>query len=369
MKILNVIGARPNFIKIAPLLKAAKSFPSLEMVLVHTGQHYDYNMSRIFFKDLSIPEPDIHLKVGSAGLGHGEQTGLIMERLEEVSRQIKPEMMVVVGDVNSTLGGALVAAKLQIPLAHIEAGLRSYDRRMPEEINRVVTDVLSDYLFTPYQYARQNLLKEGIASKKIFVVGNIMADALKQYFRPTDALHRLGLRPACYAMVTLHRPVNVDDKNTLKGIMQALKEIASNLTVVFPVHPRTHQRLETFRLMAKADSGNLVLIGPLGYLDNLNLIKNARMVLTDSGGVQQEAMVLGTPCLTLRETTEWVDTVKSGMNKLVGNKPADIIRAAKVLLGNQKINEPRLTGAPDAVARRILKVLVEKRYKETRSPR
>jgi UDP-N-acetylglucosamine 2-epimerase (non-hydrolysing) len=328
--ILNVVGARPNFIKIAPFLKAAKRYPGIKMFLAHTGQHYDYNMSRIFFQDLNLPKPDIHLGIGSGA--HGEQTGRIMIELEKVASRVKPSLMVVVGDVNSTLAGALVASKLHIPLAHIEAGVRSFDKRMPEEVNRVLTDAVSDYLFAPSQTARRNLIKEGVKPDKIFVTGNIMIDALKYYFRPTDILRRQGLEPGNYAMVTLHRPANVDDRRILQGIIKALVRISRHIRIFFPVHPRTAKQLDKFglrKVLAKAD--NILLSQPVGYIDSLNLTKNAGFVMTDSGGVQEEAVAFRVPCLTLRETTEWVETLKAG-NRLVGNKEENIVRLARKIL-------------------------------------
>ncbi|MFA5795199.1 MAG: UDP-N-acetylglucosamine 2-epimerase (non-hydrolyzing) [Candidatus Brocadiia bacterium] len=330
MRILNVVGARPNFIKIAPFLHAAKKYRSLDMVLVHTGQHYDYNMSQVFFNDLCLPKPDIHLGIGSGS--HAGQTGRIMMALDKAIERIKPSLVVVVGDVNSTLAGALVAAKLHIPIAHIEAGVRSFDKRMPEEVNRVVTDSVSDYLFAPSDTARRNLINEDASPANIFVVGNIMIDALKFYYRPTDFTGRHKLAPKGYAMVTLHRPANVDDKSVLSGIIKALIAISRDVPVFFPVHPRTRKQLDKFNLLKDIKrAGNIITSEPLGYIDSLNAIKNARLVLTDSGGVQEEAVAFRVPCLTLRQTTEWVETIGKG-NSLAGNKPGLIIKLAQGIL-------------------------------------
>lgn len=329
-RILNIVGARPNFIKIAPFLNAAKRYSGIKMFLVHTGQHYDYNMSRIFFQDLNLPRPDIHLGVGSGA--HGEQTGRIMMQLEKVVNRVKPSLMVVVGDVNSTLAGALVASKLHIPLAHIEAGVRSFDKRMPEEVNRVLTDAVSDYLFAPSQTASCNLIKEGVKPDKIFVTGNIMIDALRYYFRLTDILRRHKLEPGNYVMVTLHRPANVDDRRILQGIIRALARISRDVRIFFPIHPRTAKQLDIFGLRkGLAQANNILLSSPVGYIDSLNLTRNARFVMTDSGGVQEEAVAFKVPCLTLRETTEWVETLKAG-NRLAGNKEENIVRLARKIL-------------------------------------
>ncbi|MFH1227383.1 MAG: UDP-N-acetylglucosamine 2-epimerase (non-hydrolyzing) [Planctomycetota bacterium] len=329
-RILNIVGARPNFVKIAPFLHAAKKYRSLEMVLLHTGQHYDYNMSRIFFKDLQLPKPDIHLGIGSGS--HAGQTARIMIGLEKAVAWIKPSLMVVVGDVNSTLAGALVAAKLHIPIAHIEAGVRSFDKRMPEEVNRVLTDAVSDYLFAPSRTAQANLLREGVKPGNIFVVGNIMIDALKFYYRPTDFVRRFGLTAKGYAVVTLHRPGNVDDKSVLTGIIKALVTISRIIPIFFPVHPRTGKQLVKFKLLNELKrAANIIISRPLGYIDSLNAIKNSKFVMTDSGGVQEEAVTFNVPCLTLRETTEWVETLKAG-NRLAGVKPALIIKLARNIL-------------------------------------
>jgi UDP-N-acetylglucosamine 2-epimerase (non-hydrolysing) len=305
LKILHVVGARPNFPKIAPIMAAMAEQPRrFNQRLVHTGQHYDERMSAIFFRDLALPQPDIYLGVGSGS--HTQQTARIMLAFEEVVLQEQPDWVVVVGDVNSTVACTLVCAKLGIKVAHVEAGLRSFDRTMPEEINRVVTDHLADLLFTPSPDADEQLLREGIAPERIRFVGNVMIDSLIAALplaatRPI--LAQLGLQPQQYALVTLHRPANVDDPAAFAGIVAALQTIAATMPLVFPVHPRTRQRIADFGLNV-AEGAGLHLIEPQGYLDFLQLTQHARLVLTDSGGLQEETTFLGVPCLTLRPNTE-----------------------------------------------------------------
>lgn len=293
-------------------------------VLVHTGQHYDAEMSDVFYKELEIPKPDYNLGVGSGS--HGIQTGLILERVEEVLVEEQPDWVLVYGDTNSTLAGALAAAKLHLPVGHVEAGLRSHDRRMPEEINRIATDHLSRLLFAPTRSAVTNLGREGIR-KGVHLVGDVMLDALQHAAqladRKSNVLRRLGVTPQRYLLLTLHRPANVDEPRVLKQILQALVSIPH--PIVFPVHPRTRKRLEEFHL---AVPGNLRLTPPVGYLDFVALERNALRILTDSGGVQKEAYVLRVPCVTLRSTTEWTETLEGGWNTLVGTNSADIVRAA-----------------------------------------
>jgi UDP-N-acetylglucosamine 2-epimerase (non-hydrolysing) len=348
MKIVLVCGARPNFMKIAPLLRAIakhnelnkRNKLSMTPILVHTGQHYDYEMSQIFFKDLALPQPDIYLGVGSGT--HAEQTGRIMIELEKVLLKEKPDLVVVVGDVNSTLAAALAAVKLCIPVAHVEAGLRSYDRTMPEEINRLLTDAVSDYLFTPSHDADENLKKEGIPEDKIFLVGDVMVDSLlhdKTAAAQSVILDRLDLAEKGYALLTLHRPSNVDEKESLLRIIRALSEISRTIRIVFPAHPRTQKKLKEFGVLDSVPitSQRLLITEPLGYLDFLNLEMNAKFVMTDSGGIQEETTVLGVPCLTLRNTTERPITISEGTNVLVGNDTQMIIEEArKILDGNAK---------------------------------
>lgn len=333
LKLILVAGARPNFMKIAPLIKAVRSHntkknntPKIDALLVHTGQHYDSYMSDIFFKDLGIPEPDINLGVGSGS--HAEQTARIMLAFEPVCLKEKPDWVVVVGDVNSTLACSVVASKLGIKVAHVEAGLRSYDRSMPEEINRLVTDALADLLFTPSVDANINLKKEGIPAKNIKLVGNIMIDALLSRLPEAEKSRlprRLHLTPREFIYVTLHRPSNVDRPEILSVIMRKLGKISKRIRVIFPVHPRTRKMLGEINFRDESYS-QLMLIEPVGYTDSLWLAKYARLVLTDSGGLQEETTYFKTPCLTLRPNTERPITIKLGTNKLtkLDNLESDI---------------------------------------------
>ena len=335
LRIINVVGARPNFMKIAPVIDEMRRRPArIESLLVHTGQHYDESMSESFFEDLQIPRPDINLEAGSGS--HSEQTARIMIAFEQVLLKHSADWVVVVGDVNSTMAATIVAAKMLVRVAHVEAGLRSHDRTMPEEINRIVTDAIADLLLTPSRDAGENLLREGVAAEKIRFVGNVMIDTLFRNLdraRDSRILERLKLEPGQFCAMTLHRPSNVDDKETLSGILDALDNICERLPVVFPVHPRTRDRLEQFGLGERVRrQASLVLTEPLGYLDFLRLYSNSRLVLTDSGGIQEETTVLGIPCLTLRENTERPITVTEGTNQLVGNKAESITRAALAAL-------------------------------------
>ena len=352
MKVLISVGARPNFVKAAALFEELRKYPRIIPLLVHTGQHYDEDMSDAFFKELNLPTPNIYLGVGSGP--HGEQTGRIMIEFEKICYQKRPDLVIVVGDVNSTMGCALVAAKLCIPVAHVEAGLRSFDRTMPEEINRLVTDQVSDILFTSCEEANFNLLKEGIPEGKIYLVGNVMIDALKKHIKRaarSRILENLALRKNDkvkeYLVLTLHRPSNVDDPAILTGILNALFELPSNIPIIFPIHPRTLNRLKTFHLIErinyeaslsdkKTDKNRSSLIGtpPLGYLDFLCLMSKASGVLTDSGGIQEETTFLRIPCLTLRNSTERPITITEGTNVLVGNDPEKIKDAAMQALQN-----------------------------------
>jgi UDP-N-acetylglucosamine 2-epimerase (non-hydrolysing) len=335
LRIINVVGARPNFMKIAPVIDEMRRRPArIEPLLVHTGQHYDESMSDSFFADLQIPRPDINLEVGSGS--HSEQTARVMIAFERVLLKHSADWVVVVGDVNSTMAAAIVASKQMVRVAHVEAGLRSGDRTMPEEINRVVTDALADLLLTPSRDAKQNLLREGAAPEKIRFVGNVMIDSLYRNLeraRGSNILERLSLEPGKFCAITLHRPSNVDDKETLSGIFDALEAIGVRLPIVFPIHPRTRERLEQFGLEERVHKQSwLVLTEPLGYLDFLHLYSNSRLVLTDSGGVQEETTVLGIPCLTLRKNTERPITVTEGTNRIVGSDPAAIKREALAAL-------------------------------------
>lgn len=318
--------------KAAPLIREFVRRGKITPLLVHTGQHYDENMSRIFFHDLELPEPDIYLGVGSGT--HAEQTGKVMIAFEEVVRSEKPELIIVVGDVNSTLACSLVGAKLLVPVAHVEAGLRSFDLAMPEEINRMVTDILSSYCFTTSPEAETNLRREGVSADRIHFVGNIMIDSLLFYLEKSgksNALGDLGLDERDYILVTLHRPSNVDDGEVFRGILGALNELSYTLPVVFPVHPRTRKIIETADPPIEI-SPSLRLIEPIGYLDFVRVMRSARLVITDSGGIQEETTVLGVPCLTARHNTERPITIELGTNVLVGTDPGKIlVEAGKVL--------------------------------------
>jgi UDP-N-acetylglucosamine 2-epimerase (non-hydrolysing) len=362
MKIIHVVGARPNFMKIAPIMRVAFRYDDIEQVLVHTGQHYDENMSKYFFDELGIREPDVNLEVGSAS--HGEQTGEIMKRFEKFILAEGGDIIVVVGDVNSTIACGLVAAKLGIPLAHVEAGLRSYDRRMPEEINRVLTDAISDYLFTPAEEANENLKKEGIPEEKIHLVGDIMIDTLIWEMERTPDIDKPtfeGLTAGEYAVLTLHRPSNVDDKETFQGIASALNTIGKEIKIVFSAHPRTRKRMKEFNVCL--DSDKIKIVDPLSYRDFLRLYKNSKFVLTDSGSIQQETTYLNIPCLTIRENTERPFTITMGTNVLVGVNPDAIIEESfKILNGKQK----KTKGMPlwdGKTAERIINIINEKIYK------
>jgi UDP-N-acetylglucosamine 2-epimerase (non-hydrolysing) len=330
-QILNVVGARPNFMKMAPIIAAiSRRSNEISQTLVHTGQHYDEAMSAVFFGDLRMPRPDISLETRS-GTPTG-QMARIMPLFEEVLIARQPEWVVVVGDVNSTIACALVASKLNVRIAHVEAGLRSFDRSMPEEINRLLTDQLADLLLTPSADADANLLREGIPTERIARVGNVMIDTLFQQLeraRNSTVLQELELRPREFAALTLHRPANVDDPESLGRILYAIGAIARELPVIFPAHPRTQARMREFDFDAPA---GVRVISPLGYLDFLRLWSDSRMVLTDSGGLQEETTALGVPCLTLRENTERPITIEQGSNRLVGSDPARIVSAAREIL-------------------------------------
>lgn len=334
LKVINVVGARPNFMKVAPIVAAMKQRPTKFLPLVvHTGQHYDASMSDSFFRDLDLPQPDTHLEVGSGS--HAAQTAAVMERFEPVVLDEKPDWVLVVGDVNSTIACALVCVKLGVKVAHVEAGLRSRDRSMPEEINRLLTDQIADLLFTPSHDADENLLAEGIPRERIRFVGNVMIDSLQRNLaraRELPTRSQLGLS-GDYALLTLHRPSNVDLRDSFEPILDALEVIAANLPIVFPVHPRTRKTISELGLSGRfAAIKDLRIIDPLGYLDFLNLSSGARLVLTDSGGIQEETTALGIPCLTLRENTERPITVEMGTNVVVGTDPAKIINAASAAL-------------------------------------
>lgn len=346
LRILSVVGARPNFMKIAPIYDEMRKYPGIDAHLLHTGQHYDHAMSDLFFKNLGLPEPDRYLGVGSAA--HGEQTGKIMIGFEGMLQELRPDLVLVVGDVNSTIACGLVAVKMGIKLVHVEAGLRSFDRTMPEEVNRVLTDQISDYLFTTEESARANLHREGISDERIFFVGNVMIDTLlrhRERAAERPVLSELGLAPKEFALATLHRPANVDDESILAGLLKALCTVSERLPVLFPLHPRTRQRLVDFGLdKMVARYPGLRLVGPLGYLDFLKCTDSARLVITDSGGIQEETTVLGVPCITARENTERPVTVTEGTNVVVGRDPARLLDEAFRILseGGKKGKRPKL---------------------------
>ncbi len=341
MKVINIVGARPNFMKMAPIIDAMNLHPEeIQHILVHTGQHYDEKMSKSFFVDLGMPKPDIDLEVGSGS--HAEQTAKIMVAFEKVCLSEKPDLVIVVGDVNSTMACTITAKKLGIKVAHVEAGLRSRDMDMPEEINRLCTDVLCDYLFTTDHYANENLQQEGIADEKVVFVGNVMIDTLlkhKQMAANLDVLARLGVKQGEYVTLTMHRPSNVDDKALLEGILKTLAIISKTLPVIFPIHPRTRKMAEQFDLMHYFNEGEQVkgiwITEPLGYLEFLHLNMHAKMALTDSGGLQEETTVLGVPCITMRYNTERPITCDVGTNTIVGNDPDAILAAAQEVLDGQ----------------------------------
>jgi UDP-N-acetylglucosamine 2-epimerase (non-hydrolysing) len=332
-KILHVVGARPNYMKIAPLMEALARETRFVQVLLNTGQHYDDNMAGSFFGELQLPRPDRDLGVGSGS--HAAQTGRVMMGFEDVCIEERPDLVVVVGDVNSTMAAAIVAAKLVIPVAHVEAGLRSFDRTMPEEINRIVTDGLADLLLTPSLDANEHLRAEGVAAEKIHLVGNIMIDTLLRHLSVAtlDRIRpRLPIEDRSYAVMTLHRPSNVDNPGVLDGILAAVREIARERPVVFPVHPRTRARLQA--TSSADDVPGVILTEPLGYIDFLSLTSHAAIILTDSGGLQEESTALGVPCLTLRENTERPVTITHGTNHLVGVRTAAILTGYRNALRN-----------------------------------
>ena len=329
LKLMCICGARPNFMKIAALCEAFDASQQIETLIVHTGQHYDERMSDLFFRDLGIPKPDINLEVGSAS--HAVQTAEIMKRFEPVVEQHRPDWVVVVGDVNSTIACALVAVKLGVRVAHVEAGLRSFDRAMPEEINRLLTDAISDLLLVSEPSGVENLKREGVAAGKVHLVGNVMIDTLLKHRARADrstVLADFGLRPKHYAVVTLHRPSNVDDPKTMGGILDAFATIAKDMPIIFPMHPRTRKNLAAMGLEKRVSAiAPLKTPEPLGYLDFLKLTADSALVLTDSGGVQEETTILGVPCLTLRENTERPATITFGTNRLTGSQTDAILKA------------------------------------------
>jgi len=372
LRIMNVVGARPNLMKIAPLIAELRRHDDMEPLLVHTGQHYDYSMSQVFFEQLRIPPPDYNLGVGSGP--HYAQTAEIMRQFGDLVQQDRPDLVVVAGDVNSTISCALVAAKEGIPVAHVEAGLRSFDRTMPEEINRILTDALADFLFTTEESANQNLAHEGAPPTKVFFVGNLMIDSLVRALKirwESPLRAELGLKGAPYAVLTLHRPANVDNPDQLQSMLEAVAELARRIAVVFPAHPRTARNIEVAGIKtARTWPGGalpgpgLWMMPPASYLDFLDLIAHAVMVITDSGGVQEETTFLGVPCLTCRDNTERPVTVSIGTNRVVGRDPQQLLFAATEVLEDPWRNRARAIRSRPPLwdgrsAERIVRILKE----------
>jgi len=362
IKVICVGGARPNFIKIAPLMQAFKKNGNFNTLLAHTGQHYDENMSKLFFDELDIPKPDINLEAASGS--HAFQTAEIMKRFEPVVLNFKPDYVLVVGDVNSTIGCGLVAVKLGVKLIHVEAGLRSFDRTMPEEINRLLTDCISDLLFVTEQSGIDNLKNEGIDSSKVHLVGNVMIDTLlanQKKAQKSNVLERLNLEMKGYAAITLHRPSNVDDMTKLGQIIAAFEEIEKEIKLVFPIHPRTRNNLRGTNLDRRVKAmSNLLLIKPMGYLDFLWLTSNAAFVMTDSGGIQEETTILGVPCMTLRENTERPVTITEGTNRLVHITTDDILKNYRQIRDEEENKSHRIPKFWDGKAtERIVRIIEE----------
>jgi len=362
IKILTVVGTRPNFIKIAPLFEEFKKYKEISRVLIHTGQHYDFEMSNVFFRELKIPKPDYDLNIGSGS--HAQQTARVMLKIEKVFIKEKPDLVIVVGDVNSSLAGALTAVKLHIPVAHIEAGQRSFDREMPEEINRILIDHISELLFVSTEDDRKNLLKEGIDKNKIFLTGNIMTDALLKIKKKVVVPYffkKIGLQKKKYAVLTLHRAGNVDKERKLKEILEAILKISEKLPIVFPIHPRTKKMIRMFgfkKLLSK--NKNLIIVPPLSYFDMIGLVKNSKLVLTDSGGLQHETTVLNIPCLTVKETTEWPITVEKGTNLVVGRSKEKIIKEALKIISGRVKKAKKIEYWDGKTSKRIAKILLKK---------
>ncbi|KYC46320.1 MAG: hypothetical protein APG12_00679 [Candidatus Methanofastidiosum methylothiophilum] len=354
MKILSIVGARPNFMKIKPIYEEFKQ-RKIEQVLVHTGQHYDENMNRVFFEDLELPKPDVFLGIGSGT--HGVQTGAMMSRIEEVLSEEKPDLTVVVGDVNSTLAGAISSIKMQIPVAHVEAGYRSFDMRMPEEINRILVDRISQFLFAPTEDAVTNLISEGADKKRIFFVGNVMVETLLSHFqksKKSNILKILSLVPNSYGLMTIHRAENTADKKILIDLFNSLAKI--DIKIIVPLHPRTKKVLEEAGYL-KNIGKNIEIIEPLGYLDFLWLMSNSKFIMTDSGGIQEEALMLDVPCITLRENTERVVTLKNGANILIGMDPLKLSSAISEI-SKRKKKYPKPPLWDDKVSKRIADAII-----------
>ncbi len=360
-KIISVVGARPNFMKVAPIHKAFLRYgDKVKHMICHTGQHYDEKMSKVFFDDLELPKPDFYLGIGSGS--HAEQTAKVMVEFEKICIQEKPDLVLVVGDVNSTIACSLVAAKLHIKVAHVEAGLRSFDREMPEEINRLLTDAISDYLFVTEKSGLENLKKEGVSEDKVFFTGNVMIDSLVNYFpkaEESNIHNEYKLEKGNYILVTLHRPSNVDSKEYLQKLIHLLNTVSEKRKLIFPIHPRTKSNMQKFGLDSLL-SENVILTEPIGYVDFLSLTKNAELIITDSGGIQEESTYMGVQCITVRDNTERPSTVDVGTNQLIGTNLEEVEKAAlKILSGEKKKGSiPELWDGK--AAERITEILVEK---------
>jgi UDP-N-acetylglucosamine 2-epimerase (non-hydrolysing) len=361
-KIISVVGTRPNFIKLAPICNFFKDNKEIDHLICHTGQHNDYLMSKIFFSDLCIPDPDFHL--GVSGGSHAGQTANIMTAFEHLLFDIKPDLIIVYGDVNSTMACSITASKLNIEIAHVESGLRSFDRTMPEEINRIITDQISDYLFVSEKSGLVNLEKEGVSGNKVFFTGNIMIDTLVNnisFVNKSNILEKYGLTSSDYIVTTFHRPSNVDEKEALKSIMSFLNEIGKKRKIFFPVHPRTMANLKKWNLLDMIDRSRIMIAEPIGYIEFLALVKNAQFVITDSGGIQEESTYLGVPCITFRDNTERPVTVESGTNVLAGSNIQELKAITfEMLSGTLKNN----SGIPELwdgqAAKRIGKIILDK---------
>jgi UDP-N-acetylglucosamine 2-epimerase (non-hydrolysing) len=363
IKILNIVGARPNFMKVAPLHRAFKAFKNIESKIVHTGQHFDKKMSDVFFEQLEMPKPDYFLGIG--GGTHTQSTANTMLEFEKIIAIEKPDLVLVVGDVNATLACALVAVKEHIPVVHVEAGLRSGDRKMPEEINRILTDTISDLLFVTEQSGLDNLKNEGVSEDKVFFVGNVMIDSLQFYLKKSQALdtaQSLGLKKDDFLVMTMHRPANVDTKDGLESILNIIEKVSKHLKVVFPIHPRTKNNLTKFNLDAKLDQiKNIIITEPQGYLEFLNLMGNAKLIITDSGGIQEETTFLKIPCLTFRDSTERPSTIEYGTNQLLADLNPESVYSKFVEIIEGKTKEGRIPPLWDGnTAERIATILSAK---------
>ncbi|WP_234735034.1 non-hydrolyzing UDP-N-acetylglucosamine 2-epimerase [Tellurirhabdus bombi] len=366
MKILNIVGARPNFMKVAPLHRAFQQYPQIQSKIVHTGQHYDAKMSDVFFNQLELPKPDYFLGIG--GGSHAQQTARIMLEFEQVVETEKPDVILVVGDVTSTIACALVAVKMHIPVVHVEAGLRSGDRRMPEEINRILTDSISDHLFVTEQAGLDNLKREGVNDQKVHFVGNVMIDSLVHYRKKAAELNtvgQMGLEPKSYVVMTMHRPANVDAEGGLQSIVQIVEDTAVYKTVLFPIHPRTENNLKRFELWERLTAiPNLRLLEPQGYLEFLNLMENAAIIVTDSGGIQEETTYLQVPCLTFRDSTERPVTVEVGTNQLLADLNSVTVHEKVLEILDGKAKQGQIPQLWDGQAAGRIAAFINETYQE-----